>query len=173
MEWRNVIGFEEYFMVSSCGSVYSKRTNKILKQTLLKNGYLVINTRVGGRFGTCYSLRVNRLVAEAWLEPPDKYITDWAETTVYGKAFVNHKDGNKTNNSVENLEWCTGAENYKHADNLGLIPPTHNKGESCLSDEQIRYIKASYVPMSREFGARALGRLFSVSKDTIIRAYNL
>lgn len=128
-EFKDVVGYEDYFMVSNLGAVFSKRSNKLLKQTKNKSGYLTIATRIGGRTGKAICFRIHRLVADAFLDPPTKEQLQWAETTKYKKVLVNHKDGDKLNNTVSNLEWVTGSENTQHAISAGLIvfnnPPEH------------------------------------------------
>ena len=77
---------------------------------------------------------VHRLVAMAWLN------------NKRGVKQVNHKDGNKLNNNIENLEWCTGSENQKHAMSIGLRKPM--VGEDCpaskLTLNQVVEIKALF-----------------------------
>ena len=87
---KDVIGYEKLYSIDNSGNVYSKRTNKILSQGTDTNGYkFVILCNNGKR--KCK--RIHRLVAEAFL--PNNFYTE-----------VNHIDENKSNNSVENLEWC-------------------------------------------------------------------
>lgn len=88
---------------------------RIVKPSVKENGYLTIGFRVKGKTKRKY---VHRIVAEAFLENP----TNAPE--------VNHKDGVKTNNSVENLEWVTRSENMTHSYRLGLRnhkPPRRGK----------------------------------------------
>lgn len=118
--YRDVVGHEEYFQISNLGNLYSKRTRIVLKQTPNKNGYLQVSTKIGGRLGRAILLRIHRVVAEAHLSPPSERITESAKNTKYGKVPINHKDGNKKNNKVENLEWCTYQENTMHAIDNGL-----------------------------------------------------
>lgn len=106
--WRDACGYEEYFLVSSFGRVFSKRTNRILRQTTSRAGYLIINTRLNGRSGGSVSIRVHRLVALTFL--PNSA----------GHACVNHLDGDKKNNVIGNLEWCDYSRNLKHAYDSGL-----------------------------------------------------
>ena len=55
--WKDVVGFEDYFMISSLGSVYSKRTNKKLKPHKSKSGYVTISSKIGGRTGKKHLLK--------------------------------------------------------------------------------------------------------------------
>ena len=75
------------------------RKEKILKQGKKKNGYLYVILWKEGKYKTCL---VHRLVAQAFLENPNNY------------SCVNHKDENKENNCVENLEWCDAKYNINH-----------------------------------------------------------
>ena len=103
--WKDVVGYEEYFQISNFGRVFSKRSNKILKT--VKAEYEIFTTRLSGRGkSTCF--KIHRLVAKAFIENP------------LDKHEVNHIDGNKHNNHVDNLEWTTESENKKHAYKAGL-----------------------------------------------------
>ena len=154
--WKDVVGYESIFSISNYGRVYSKRTNKILKQVRNKFGYLTIPTKINY---VNYCFRVHRLVAEAFLENPDN------------KPEVNHKDGNKENNCQVNLEWCTGSENVKHSYDTGLRTAKSgfdNYG-SKLTPEQVDYIRENYKPYCRTNGARALAKILDVHHTQVSR----
>lgn len=100
--WKKIDGTEDY-QISNSGEV--KNSNRQLKPRTDKDGYLIIDIRFEEAKKTC---RVHRLVSEAFIPNPEN------------KPCVNHKDGNKKNNSVDNLEWCTYSENMTHAVKNGL-----------------------------------------------------
>lgn len=97
--WRDIKVYEGLYQVSSLGRVKSLRTNKI-KSNRITNGYYYVSL---WKDNTEKQLKVSRLVAEAFIPNPDNL------------PCVNHKDENKLNNTVENLEWCT----YKYNSNYG------------------------------------------------------
>lgn len=97
--WRDVVGFEGLYKVSNYGNVLSVKSNRLLKPFDNK-GYLRVQLWKDGK---CFKRLVHRLVAEAFLEKP-------------GDGYqVNHKDLNKKNNHVDNLEWVIPEENVRHA----------------------------------------------------------
>ena len=104
-EWRDIEGYNGKYQVSSLGRVKSLRDNngnpreKIRKQSKDKDGYLVV---ILLKKRKPKSYRVHRLVASAFLENPNGY------------TCVNHKDECKTNNCVNNLEWCTQKYNLNY-----------------------------------------------------------
>ena len=120
-EYRDVVGFEDYFQISNLGNVFSKRSNRIFKQTKSTAGYWTFGTSING---IAHCFRVHRLVAEAFIPNPES------------KPFVNHIDGCKTNNMLSNLEWVTASENNIHALATGL----RNRK---LTDDQVREIQGS------------------------------
>lgn len=86
-------------------NVVEKKKYKSIKQYLQNSGYLKLTLRKNNKQ---YNKTVHRLVAEAFIPNPDN------------KLQVNHIDGDKQNNNVNNLEWCTKSENMKHAFKTGL-----------------------------------------------------
>lgn len=82
---------------------------------------------------------------------------------------INHKDADKLNNDVTNLEWCTPKENSEHASRMGLLPDNvgENNGYAKLTQEQVDEIRSLYVKWSKEFGINALARRFKVHPATI------
>lgn len=140
-QWKDVKEYENLFSVSNSGKLFSKRTNKILKQFLHDNGYLLVATKIGGKSGTNKTFKIHRVVAEAFLPPPSPELVILCSKTKYGKVLVNHKDGDKTNNNVENLEWCSYSENSTHAISNGLTLPLKGaaNGGSFFKSEEERY----------------------------------
>ncbi|WP_296936504.1 NUMOD4 motif-containing HNH endonuclease [uncultured Marinobacter sp.] len=159
--WKDVVGYEDRFLISNYGRVFGKASKKILVLGTNKNGYKVLSTRIGGRKGEYKCFRVHRLVAEAFLDNPDNL------------RQVNHIDGNKINNRVENLEWISNQGNIRHALDIGLITP--RKGEeltnSVLTDEDVRFIREHYTPRHPEYGRNALARRFGIAGATITRVH--
>lgn len=85
-----------------------------LKQVYDKScGYMIV-TLVDGK-GKRQNKRVHRLLMEAFVPNPNNY------------PQINHIDGNKLNNSLSNLEWCSGSHNTRHAISLGLMKPVNEK----------------------------------------------
>lgn len=121
---------------------------RILKANPSGRGYLAVCLQPGAR-----QRYIHRLVAEAfWGAPPCG-------------SEVNHRDGNKHNNAIENLEWVTSAENSAHAAANGLL----RTGERCswarLTADDVRAIRSLACAHSK----CALGRMFGVSDGTIRR----
>ena len=169
--WKDVVGFEEYFKVSNLGNVFSKRTNKLLKTYTSPSGYEHISTKIGGRHGKNYTFRVHRLVADAFLPPPGEDLEREAKEYFYGVVPVNHKDGDKSNNELTNLEWISHSGNGRHAYDNGLLN-LKTGVENCaskLSIEDVEFIRENYTPYCKKFGARALAEVFGVHHTNISR----
>ena len=105
--WKPVKDYEGLYEVSNLGKVksYWYGSERFLKLKKDKRNYRLICLCANNEVKT---LKVHRLVAQAFIPNPEN------------KLEVNHKDGDKANNSVENLEWCTRSENNKHAFQTGL-----------------------------------------------------
>lgn len=169
-EWRPIPDYEAQYEVSPAGDIRrcgrAARTGKgqgggatigrILKPSPVPGGYRKVQL---WRNGSYQSLLVHRIVAAAFLGPrPEGH-------------EVNHKDGDKTNNRVGNLEYMTRSENNRHAYRTGLRTPlpiapsgaAHHNAK--LTDEQVREIRRLYRP--RMYGTPRLAREFGVSHKTI------
>jgi hypothetical protein len=114
------LGFP-FNIITSNGSVWSLLSNDWMSTSLDRRGYERVNlfNRITKKHMT---IRIHRLVAKMFIPNPEN------------KPQVNHIDGNKQNNTVSNLEWCTNLENAKHSRENGLMP--HNK----LTEENVHLI---------------------------------
>lgn len=97
-------GYEGEYEVDDSGFIFSLKSNKFLKAATGNSGYLAVSLSKDGHVN---GLMVHRVVAIAFIDNPEN------------KKEVNHKDYNKLNNNVNNLEWCTPSENSIH----GLMKP--------------------------------------------------
>jgi Holliday junction resolvase len=105
--WMVIAECNSIYHISDYGRVKSYKCGKerILKATLTSNGYAAVKICANGKRKIH---KIHRLVASAFLQNPEN------------KPQVNHKDGNKANNHVDNLEWTTHKENIQHAWQTGL-----------------------------------------------------
>ncbi len=156
--WKDVKGYEGLYQVSNLGRVkslsrkavetkYTKNLfikEKILVQTICSGGYPYIT--LFGDIDNRKKVRVHRLVAEAFIENSCNH-TD-----------VNHLDGNKKNNSIENLEWCNRSENISHAYRTMLRTP-----KTKISKEQAFAIKYKFLGFSQT----RIGQIFGIHQITV------
>lgn len=145
------------FEISNYGQLRNIKTNTIYKTTFNKRGYVQVCVSLGHK-DKKKLFKIHKAVAETFIMNPEN------------KPQVNHKDGNKQNNHVDNLEWVTNAENMKHAAENGLT--AHRLGadnqSSKLNIEDVIYIRENYKPYDSEYGSRALGRKFNVDHRIIL-----
>lgn len=161
--WKDIKGYENRYQVSNLGRVKRlpngrginsreqiKSTNRVNK-----DGYIVITLPNGER-------PLHRLVAETFIPNPDN------------KETVNHIDGNKQNNCVDNLEWATRHEQLVHAYKLNLKKPLAGTANpiSKLTDRDVEYIRRTYRAHNKTCGAQALAIQFNVSVRTILNVVN-
>lgn len=121
---KNIENFEDY-TIDSYGNVYSKRKNKYLKQAINRDGYCKV-TLQKNKFTKMYS--VHRLVAQTFIPNPNNL------------PQVNHINGIKTDNRIENLEWVTAKENMNKAVEIGLFENVRKiQKENAIKNNLSRY----------------------------------
>ena len=152
MTMRKIQGFENY-QVDELGQVWSlpKKTRKgtrlIKALRHPKTGYMYLDLCKDGKVK---KFTVHRLVALAYLPNTEN------------KPQVNHINGDKTDNRLENLEWCTRSENQKHSIDIGLRTTKGVKNSQCkLNEEEVIYIKNS------DEKGKILAKKFNISHSTI------
>jgi hypothetical protein len=133
------------YTVTKDGKVFNSKGQKLTGSEV--TGYRSI--RVGGRNG--FWKLIHRWVAELYIPNPEN------------KPEVNHKDGNKQNNKVSNLEWVTPSENMLHAYETKLNYCSTSK----LTLSDARSIRKRYVPRCNIHGQRAMAREFNVTLPVI------
>jgi hypothetical protein len=147
------------FEISNHGRLKNALTNHIYKFDILRSGYCSVRTTLGNKNNKIHIL-IHKAVAYTFIPNPNNF------------REVNHRDGNKINNNVDNLEWCTSHENQKHKYDIGLFDKSKISGEnnhaSKLTAEDVRYIRENYIAGSSTFGSYALAKIFGVSHPTIL-----
>ena len=127
--WKPVAGWENRYEISNLGRLRNARTGRISKNAVVRNDYIVDILSDNGRRKT---VRRHRLVAEAFIPNPEN------------KPEVNHKDGVKYNNCVDNLEWATHRENTDHSWMNGLTPKPIPQKEASVNQYYDGIYLASY-----------------------------
>lgn len=152
-------GFENSYLISDCGRVYSRLSKRLLNPITLQSGYLAIDLCKGSDVKRA---RVHQLVAKHFIstKPSDNH-------------EPNHKDGVKSNNHYTNLEWLTHSKNLKHAVDIGLSNPVLNlpqdtsgsrNGNSKLNEIDITIIRSLF---DSGFTKLTISRMYCVSRRLI------
>ena len=161
VEWRKLRYYGEIFdnfSISSNGELRNNKTGRILKPSTNKSGYYVFVVRLYQK-GNISGIVAHKAVANAFIDNPN------------GFSQINHKDGNKKNNAVENLEWCTPKQNSDHAVKNNLHTFEYCEGELCnlskLKKEDVLEIRTLYK--SKKHSQKQLAKKFNCSRENISR----
>jgi hypothetical protein len=172
-QWKPIRGYEGLYEVSNMGRVksldqVSYRSNGITMCYIRQKGRLLKGRLVGSkkkkqylgvllcRNGKQENKKIHRLVAEAFIPNPNNY------------PQIDHIDGNKTNNTVSNLEWVTNEENMRRSWEKGLRSYCgENSPRAKLTQSEVDEIRNTYVPGVRGFGRKSLAKKYHVSENAI------
>lgn len=155
--WRKIDGFGDKYQISNHGNVrsFKRGYGKIMKPVKNRYGYLTIKLVYFDQKKRFY---IHRLVTTYFLQNPEN------------KSFVNHIDGNKKNNHLSNLEWCTNSENMIHADKIGLrnMPKGSKNHMAKLSENQIKEIKFNRSGIYQ----KDIAKEFNIARQTVSKILN-
>jgi len=154
-EFKCINGYENYYQISNYGNVktlYNRYKKCIFKKPFIrKDGYVVINLIKDKKQTTFY---LHKLVAGHFIQQDGDVL----------KSEVNHIDGNKQNNNVDNLEWCTSSFNSKHAYDTGLTKIGSERTSSKLTEDLVRKIPEL---IKNGNTIKQISKLFNVSTTAI------
>lgn len=165
-KWKNIKGYEGIYQVSNLGRIKSlermekyKNTQRKRKEKILKginlNGYIRIGLLKNKKYK---NFLVHRLVATTFIPNPNNF------------KEINHKDGNKQNNEISNLEWCTRSENVKHAYNTKLKEGRKGtkNGRAKFTTKEIEEIRNVYKYKDKNCNTYRIAEKYNVSEPTIL-----
>jgi len=155
--WNDIAGYEQYYKISNLGRL--KRVlhrknpcNTLIDGIIHPNGYCKLALTINGKTKQFYT---HRLVALAFIPNPEN------------KKQVNHINGIKTDNRVENLEWVTSKENINHSWENGLSKPINGvlNGNSVLTEKDVLEIRKIGSTMTQ----KEIGKLYGVNHQAIYK----
>ena len=150
MKCKPVQGFEREYVISRDGKIFRRHKDSFtsISPATNEDGYKTVVLYKNSKPAFKY---IHNLVAAAWVDNPD------------GKKIANHKDGDKTNSSADNLEWADSSENTQHAYDKGLAvgPKGETNGKAQLTKGQVKKIRSS-----KQSGAK-LADLYGMDPSTI------
>jgi len=146
--WKDLPEYEGLYQVSNLGRVRSLKfgRERILKPGLNGRGYYTVGLCRGGK-GETYA--IHRLVMLAFVGESDLH--------------VNHKSGVKTDNRLENLEYCTRSENIRHALDIGLMAIGENHHNSKLTRACVERIKYEHQGMTQQ----AIAEIYGITRQQV------
>lgn len=156
--WRPVVGYEDTYVVSNYGRVMrivdglgGAKAGRILKHDITQVGYARVTL---AKQGTLARFSVHRLVATTFIGTPTA-------------SEINHIDGNKLNNHVGNLEYCTSSHNKQHAVRMGLKPSSKGEqhGMHKVTRVQVDEIRRLYA--TGDYTQKQLGEQFGLTQTAI------
>lgn len=151
---KQIKGYPNY-IIEVTGHIWSYNRDKYLKHQPHYLGYLQVGLLKNGKRKT---FKVHRLLAEHFIPNPNNY------------KYINHKDGNKSNNDIGNLEWCTHSQNIQHAYDIGLLVAAkgENHSNSKLTESEVKEIRL----MTGYFLQKDIAEVYGVSSTQVRNIQN-
>ncbi|HGO1484269.1 TPA: NUMOD4 domain-containing protein [Staphylococcus aureus] len=167
-QWRPIKNYKGIYEISNLGNVKSlartiiKKDGKkqTFKERILNkrhNGYGYYQVGLNNKGKRIY-FYIHRLVGEAFIDNPSNL------------SQINHVNGNKEDNSVNNLEWVSAKDNTIHSWKTGLSKGGENHGMSKLTNNEVLEIRKKYL--SKNYSQRKLAKEYNVSQKTIYNIIN-
>ncbi len=142
------------YEISKCGIIRVVKTKKIKSQYIGSTGYYMVSFSYNSK---SKPKRVHRLIAATYIN------------NIYNYKSINHIDGDKLNNSINNLEWCTHLQNMQHAFKTGLANNTGvNNGMAKLNNEKVFKIKSL---LQTGLSQQKIADKFNVSRSCILKIH--
>ena len=162
--FKDISKFEDKYQISNTGKVRNKKTGLILKPKYNQKGYQYIKLSIN-RYKSI-KWYIHRLVGFHFIPNPEN------------KPQINHKDGNPSNNNVDNLEWCTNEENQRHAVLNNLHFQGENHRSSKFTNESIlllpKLVNAGFTPiLINKLTGVAIQNLYKIFEGKTWRQLNL
>lgn len=148
--WKNIKGFRELYQISNLGRVRRIDNKKILKPLNLSNGYKGVRLYKNKKEAT--TKKIHRMVAEYFISNP------------LNLPQVNHIDGNKSNNKVNNLEWCSNEYNMNHAVMSNLIKKGEERNSSKCTEKSLLLLQNL---IDYGFTIKQLSIIYLISKNAM------
>lgn len=162
----DVPGYEGLYEATSDGRIFGKERlvwnqrhqryvpwkRKELKMGITNNGYYYVGLCKNGK---STSKTVHRLIALTFLKPTDLNLT------------VNHKDGNKLNNNINNLEMVTYSQNQQHARDTGLAPSWKGSNNPKAKITREQAIEISNLYSTKKYSQKLLGEMYGLDQTTV------
>ena len=144
--WKGIKDYENYYQVSNLGNIRNVTTFPRSNRKIWKTGKGYCSVNLSNLNGT-RKFTIHRLVAETFIPNPNNY------------GYINHIDGNKDNNRMDNLEWCTASENNFHRFRILNVVPSSSKLNS-LKVLKIRKLLKTH-------SVSEIAKLYNVTNTTI------
>ena len=150
--WKDIEGYEGLYQASSFGRIKAIKVRDFFRKKCLNDdGYHTVRLCKNGQ---CKTLNWHRIIAKVFIK------------NLENKPEVNHKDGDKLNNRIENLEWCTRKENIQHMFDTGLRNHKGvNNSNTSLTEKDVLFIRENRGVMTQ----KELCKIFSLKRIAISR----
>lgn len=157
--WKDIPEYEGFYQASNLGNIKGLKKNKIIGKTENHKGYFHISLCKNGNPKT---MMAHRAVGLSFIPNPEN------------KPQINHKDLNKKNNRVDNLEWVTNSENQLHAIANGKTGYLNGEKsyKSSFTNKQAEQIRKEYIKNSNTNGTNALAKRYNTTQFCIWRIVN-